>query len=244
MLSHRHDSRLEKALASVSWAQQMVVLDTNPASGTPWTLYTKKYPQLQVVHTQPAPTDFAAWRNQLLHHVTQPWVFFIDSDEVAIITEPAEFTALVNSTPASYSVRRIDYFLGKPLKHGEAGHMWLNRLGPEHTMRFKRVVHETTDQQATRITSLVLHHESHLSIGEFVEKVSRYATLEGQNKPLPGSLFTLYWQAILFPTGKFVLNYFLKLGFMDGWRGLVYAVMMSLHSFIVRVAWYEQHPTV
>jgi hypothetical protein len=39
---------------------------------------------------------------------------------------------------------------------------------------------------------------------------------------------------IFYPFGKFILNYFLKLGFLDGAPGFVYAFMMSFHSFLVR----------
>ena len=39
---------------------------------------------------------------------------------------------------------------------------------------------------------------------------------------------------------KFVSNYWLKAGFLDGWRGLIYAVVMSIHSLAVRVFIYEQ----
>ena len=34
--------------------------------------------------------------------------------------------------------------------------------------------------------------------------------------------------------GKFVFNYFLTLGFLDGVQGLNMAVLMSFHSFLVR----------
>ena len=44
---------------------------------------------------------------------------------------------------------------------------------------------------------------------------------------------------ITFPVGKFINNFLLKRGFLDGWRGLSYALMMSLHSFCVRIFQYE-----
>ena len=30
------------------------------------------------------------------------------------------------------------------------------------------------------------------------------------------------------------MNYFIKFGFLDGLQGLVFAIMMSFHSFLVR----------
>lgn len=41
-------------------------------------------------------------------------------------------------------------------------------------------------------------------------------------------------EMILFPVGKFVWNYFFRLGFLDGMEGFIHAGMMSGHSFLVR----------
>ena len=51
---------------------------------------------------------------------------------------------------------------------------------------------------------------------------------------------TIIKQMIVYPIGKFINNFILELGFLDGWRGLIYAFIMSLHSLWVRVYWYEK----
>jgi len=38
---------------------------------------------------------------------------------------------------------------------------------------------------------------------------------------------------------KFIQNYFLRLGFLDGTAGLISAVMMSFHSFLARGKMWE-----
>jgi hypothetical protein len=38
-----------------------------------------------------------------------------------------------------------------------------------------------------------------------------------------------------------MLNYWLKLGFLDGFAGLSYALMMSFHSLLVRIYLYEKY---
>ncbi|PIZ99552.1 MAG: glycosyltransferase family 2 protein, partial [Candidatus Levybacteria bacterium CG_4_10_14_0_2_um_filter_35_8] len=39
---------------------------------------------------------------------------------------------------------------------------------------------------------------------------------------------------IAYPSAKFLFNYFLKKGILDGIPGLISAITMSFHSFLVR----------
>ena len=44
----------------------------------------------------------------------------------------------------------------------------------------------------------------------------------------------VYFQLMFFPFAKFIQNYFLRLGVLDGMEGFIHALMMSGHSFLVR----------
>ncbi|MBI2420736.1 MAG: glycosyltransferase family 2 protein, partial [Candidatus Levybacteria bacterium] len=39
---------------------------------------------------------------------------------------------------------------------------------------------------------------------------------------------------ILYPKAKFLLNFFIRRGFLDGIEGFIFAIFMSFHSFLVR----------
>jgi hypothetical protein len=102
-------------------------------------------------------------------------------------------------------------------------------------------VHELAQVEGqVSFSNITLLHYAHRNIAEFFSDVTGYAKLaaEYQNdSKLPSILLTV--KTIVFPLGKFIQNYFLKLGFLDGWRGLTYATLMSLHSLSVRVMSYE-----
>jgi hypothetical protein len=74
---------------------------------------------------------------------------------------------------------------------------------------------------------------------DFIEKVVLYSALEGQTRNKNATDAIILIQAVLFPCVKFLYTYFLLCGYVDGWRGLIYAVNMSLHSLLVRIFWYE-----
>jgi hypothetical protein len=239
LLCHRHDERLAAALTSVQWAQQILVLDTKPDSTVPWENYISLYPHLRVVRPQSFELNFSAWRNHLLEYVTQPWVFYIDSDEVAEIIDYTKFKDMLSQLTHSFAIRRIDYLFSKRINYGEVGNVWLTRLGPHLDMKFTRTVHETNSTVGQRTDVLILHHYSHQSIKDFIEKVVLYSALEGQTRNKNATDAIILIQAVLFPCVKFLYTYFLLCGYVDGWRGLIYAVNMSLHSLLVRIFWYE-----
>jgi hypothetical protein len=91
-----------------------------------------------------------------------------------------------------------------------------------------------------RVTSLkgYLNHYPHPTVKEFLQEVNFYSTLRAKELFAQGKKTGIF--AILFyPLGKFILTYFLKMGFLDGPPGFAYAFFMSFHSFLVRVKLYQ-----
>lgn len=81
--------------------------------------------------------------------------------------------------------------------------------------------------------SSYLDHYPHPSVKEFLEKIQYYTDLRANElfeKKVPVS----WWHIILYPKAKFIQNYGIRLGFLDGTAGIVHALLMSLHSFLVR----------
>jgi len=62
----------------------------------------------------------------------------------------------------------------------------------------------------------------------------RYSPLDAGQLSQENKPFT-YWRLQFNPKAKFIQNYFLKLGFLDGYLGLFQAYLMSVQSLTVRV---------
>lgn len=239
ILTNRSDARFEKALNSVSWAAQVLVVNTNAQLQLD---DLKKEYNFELVHqpTNPDSFNFSTLRNKAILIAKHEWIFFLDSDEwLPAKWVPEIIARMENKTCYAVSVKRQDIFLGRLMRWGEIGNVNLVRLGKKSYLRFSRAVHEIpfTDHFVCH-SPLTIMHESHLSTGEFFSKISWYAQLEAKERLAQGSTFNLL-EALLYPVGKFVVNYFLKLGLLDGWRGFIYALMMSCHSLFVRIYLYE-----
>lgn len=196
--------------------------------------------------------DFAQIRNQAIAQIETKWFLFLDSDEVLdevakksigeFLSENGEGSKNDHEGGAAVAaqLQRTDYFHSKPLHYGETGNCFKIRLGKKHHVQFVRPIHETAVVSGGHTVTLAgtIKHHSHSSTKAFIHSVSRYAYLEAK-------LRTWNWvtclNLIFLPPLKVLYIFFVQLGFLDGYRGLIYAYVMGLHSLFVRVFTYEIH---
>jgi glycosyltransferase involved in cell wall biosynthesis len=239
ILTHRNDQRFIKAISSAQMADEVLILDYQSQNN--WPTLAKKY-QFNLVKRTGVIENFASERNLALAKAKHDWVLFLDSDEEIVETSWPEIAqALNNPAIDGFFVNRVDIFYGQALKFGETGSSKFLRLIRKDKAKYLRPVHEKAVVAGnTEDSQIFLHHYSHTNINEFITDITHYATLEAeyQNDDLLSPL-ALGLKTIAYSKAKFFNNYILKLGFLDGWRGLVYASIMSLHSLMVRVFSYE-----
>jgi len=195
--------------------------------------------------------SFAALRNEMLkaaQELDYKWMLFLDSDEIWKSSEVELRQAIKNAEKQgsnAISCLRSDVFYGRELQHGEAGRQPLPRILSTSSVTYRGATHEAiSDSTFVLSTELQILHYSHESISQFIDVVSQYARRIGQNNTTndTSTLRTLV-ELALFPWAKWVYNVVFRLGFLDGWQGIVYASCMSLHSLLVRVYRYERFHT-
>jgi glycosyltransferase involved in cell wall biosynthesis len=236
IMVHQADQRLVRCLESVPAGAEIIVLDNE--SQIDW----QKHPQVVAIPVEGVITDFSLVRNQGLRSAHREWVLFLDSDEFLAPETAAELpTILSNPEISGVWIRRRDLYAGEIIKFGEVGLVYFLRLFRKDKGSFTRPVHEVTQVRGpTILANFVIYHQSHRDLTEFLAKVNRYAYLEAASRDEMSRL-KWWWQILVYPSAKFFTNFILKLGFLDGWRGLQYAIAMSFHSLLVRVYLYDQH---
>lgn len=237
VINHRADQRLVHCLQSVNWADQVVVIDYG--SEADWKTINPDG-TIEVIEQNQLLQDFSQARNEALQHARHEWVLFLDSDEeVDQKSIPLIKELLTKNSYDAVSIIRQDYFLGKPLQYGEAGHQEIIRLGKKASLQFIKPVHEVAMVDGRIYQSgILIHHYAHQSIAEFFESIVGYAEHQAKHTIKQGETFSPI-KMMVWPIGKCVWNLVIKRGIFDGWRGIVYATMMSCHSFFVRVFMYE-----
>lgn len=181
--------------------------------------------------------DFANQRNFGQEKATGDWVLFVDADE-RVTPELAEEIIQLTNNPVNqdegFFIKRRDFLFGKEMKYGETGRIKLLRIAKRNAGKWTGKIHERWEitGQVGELRSSLLHYP-HQKISEFLKKINFYTDLRAKELYDKGAK-VYWWSIILYPKGKFLLNYFIKKGFLDGISGLIFVVLMSFHSFLVR----------
>lgn len=238
ILAQNEGTKILSSLKSVSFCPEIVLVLDNSNETTLKTIkqFQKDYPGTLKIHQHSLNGDFATQRNFALSKASHEWILSIDADEEVSRNLQEEITKILKN-PGNingYFIRRQDVIYGKMLKFGETGHIFFLRLGRYDRGRWINKVHEVWQISGkTGYLKNPIIHSSHKDIKEFLVKINEYSTLVAQSWKEQGRRIG-FWQILLYPAGKFLSNYLLKFGFLDGVPGLIMAVMMSFHSFLAR----------
>lgn len=236
ILTKNEEQNIEKCIKSVRWSDEIIIIDDNSTDKT--IEIAKKYKPK--IYSRPLDNNFASARNFGISKAKNEWVFFVDSDEVVTDALAFEISSAIGLKGQNlrdfngFYIKRVCSMWGKKLKYGETGNEWRLRLARKTAGHWEGKVHERWKIRGIsgKLVNPILHFP-HQTLGEFLREVNFYTDIRARELKDKNTK-VYFWSILLYPLGKFVLNYLFKRGFMDGTHGLVFAVIMSLHSFLVR----------
>lgn len=232
ILAKNEELNIDDCIKSVTWCDEILVIDDNSIDKTP--AKAKKLGAKVITHA--LENDFSQQRNYAISQAKSDWILFVDADERVPKELANEIKKTIENSKdiTGFYVKRHDYMWGKFLKYGETGNLYLLRLAKKNTGKWIGKVHESW-AAIGKVGDLryPLLHFPHATVGEFLFEINFYSTLRAQELKSQ-NVTTSWWQIIVYPKAKFVQNYVLRLGFLDGTQGLILAIMMSMHSFLVR----------
>lgn len=233
ILTKNEENNIKECIESVKWCDEIVVIDDNSTDKS--VDIAKKLGAKVYSHT--LNNNFSAQRNFGLSKASHEWVLFVDADERVSIALWYEIMQRTNETfgdHTGYYIKRKDVMWGRVLKYGETGNSKFLRLARRDAGEWVGLVHETWKVKGnTGTLNNSLDHFPHTSIEEFLKEINYYTDLRS-HELFEKKTKVHIWQIIMYPNSKFVLNYFFRVGFLDGLPGFVLAMNMSLHSFLVR----------
>jgi len=235
VLTKNEEKNIKGCLENLMWCNETIVIDDN---STDKSVEIAKKMGAQV-YAHNLNFDFSKQRNYGLSKTKGDWVLFIDTDERVSNELKNEISHLISNRDRikklnGYFIKRVDFMWGRELKYGETGNIKLLRLARKNSGRWQGKVHEqwkVTGKHGQLKNSL--YHYPHKNIAEFLKKINYYTDLRAKelyNKKVR----VQWWDIILYPRIKFFTNYFFKRGFLDGVPGVIHALLMDLHSFLVR----------
>lgn len=213
---------IEACLRSVSFADQIVVLDSGSTDDT-----------VQIARTLGAEvsvnTDwqgFGVQKNRALALANSEWVLSIDADERLSTELQAEIREVLK-TPVfdAYCIPRLSSYCGQYMRHSGWYPDHVTRLFRRDAARFSdELVHEKliVKGQVGQLANRLLH-ESFKNFETVLDKVDRYSSAGAQSLLNRGKSSS-FPKALAHGLWAFIRTYFLRLGFLDGWMGLALAI--------------------
>jgi glycosyltransferase involved in cell wall biosynthesis len=170
---------------------------------------------------------FARQKNWAIGQATHEWVLALDADERVTPELAAEIQALLAGSPPheAYQVRRLNFFLGRPMRFTGWGFDRVTRLFRRH-VRFKDVeVHEAIDLPGPfPLLRGRLDHHSFRSFAQYLRKVDLYSDYGARRAHREGRRASI-GTILLRPAARFLRLYVVRLGFLEGMHGLVLSLL-------------------
>lgn len=185
-------------------------------------------------------------KNLAIKNCSGDWIFLIDADERVSPGLAKEILAAVAGNPAEngFSVNRRNWFLGGFLTKGGTY--------PDSVIRLfkkgKGVLPEKNVHEQIVITGKIgalrqdLIHFADPSFSRYLHRAQRYSDIsafEIEKENRKNNISTLLIYTVFKPIALFITIYIRHLGFLDGFRGFVWALFSSAHYFFAYVKYFK-----
>ncbi len=221
VITKNEAENIAKCLQSVSWADEIIVLDSGSTDETV-SICKEFTPHVFETDWQ----GFGIQKQRALEKATGDWVLSIDADEIISPELRIEIeNAISQNQFDAFLLPRLSSYCGKFIKHGGWYPDYILRLFRRELGRFTNdVIHERVivEGKIGKLTTPILH-ESYKDLNEVLEKVNSYSTLQAQKLASRGVKSSLS-KAIFRAWWKFIQTYFVKAAFLDGQHGLMLAI--------------------
>ncbi len=239
IITYNEQDRIEGCVRSLAFCDEILVVDSHSSDGT--------RERAAALGARVIERDWPGYRSQKQFAVDAArydWVLCLDADErvsPALRTQIEQLREGGFAGLAGVSLARMSEYFGRFLRHGNAYPDRLVRLFDRRRGRWVgEEIHENTRVEG-RVVRLrgALEHYPYRSLGDHHRRMQRYAELMATALYARGRRCGLA-PVLLNPLWRFIRGYGLRLGFLDGWRGLVFALVESnyvrrkyLHLYIL-----------
>jgi glycosyltransferase involved in cell wall biosynthesis len=239
MITFNNERTVEKALKSIKpWADEIIVVDSLSTDSTPEIV--KRYTDNIEQRKWPGHRD---QYNYCISKARNEWVVFIDADEVI----PPELSAEMLARPEAdegkydgYIAHRRTFYLGRWIMHGG----WVPdceiRLFRKDRGSFEGGLHAKAVVKGKQgVFKNYYQHFNYRDLEDQIATINRYSNIAARDMFNEGKKINIIDHLILRPPLRFLRDYIIKGGVLDGIPGLVIAISSMYYVFTKYVKLWE-----
>ena len=229
------------ALESVSWADEIIVVDSNSTDDT--IAIAGRYATRIEVRSW---SGYSEQKNFAASLASHDWILSLDADERVPPALAREIRDLLNRGPQrkGYRVSRVTYYLGRWVQSTDWYPDYQLRLYDRRCGSWNlRRVHESFELVSDRPGRLQNHleHYAYRDVSDHISSIDHYTTLAAEQWMMEGRR-TNVLEIAIHPPVAFLRNYILRFGIRDGAAGFLVSVLNSYYVFMKLVKlWEMQH---
>ncbi len=230
IITFNEEDNIRACLESVKWADEIVVVDSNSIDKT--IEICREYTDKVYVEEW---RGYGRQKNLAIERASHPWILNIDADERVTTELKIEMAGVLGKDRGEidgYYMPRKNFFLGR----------WIRYCGwyPDYNLRLfrngkgffnEREVHESLKIEGK--TAYLMHpieHYTYRSISEYLQRMDRYSGLAAQEMFRAGRRAG-FLDLLIRPELTFLKMYLLKMGFLEGYRGLILSCLYTAYTF-------------
>lgn len=185
--------------------------------------------------------NYGVQKQLVVDKATNDWVLSIDADEILSLELIDELTNFKKDKAdfEAYNIGFQTFYQGKILKYSLSKEKHLRLFNKKFCKFSDSKVHEKiiVDGNIGLLGNKIIHN-SYRNLQHHLEKANKYTSLFAEESVKKNKSCCKFKVITRFGLRFFSL-YFIKLGFLDGYSGFIWAIMGSYYSFLKYAKLYE-----
>ena len=256
VIAKNEAANIRRCIEALTWCEDIVVIDDHSVDDT-----ARLASECGARVLPHGFESFARQRNWALEHAAlrHDWVLLLDADEVATPELQREIERVVPTAGVNlvgFRMCRKTMFMGSWLKYSDGFPVWIVRLVRVERFRFEDSGHgevpvPRVEGRLGTLSSPFLHYPFSKGLSDWIDRHNRYAAREaerefrdscaspwqdlwsGDRAQRRQSLRTLSRRLPSRSLLRFLYQYVLKGGFLDGRAGLTFSWLMAVYEGLI-----------
>lgn len=219
--TYNEERLIARAITCAKFANEVLVIDSHSTDRT-----VEIAESLQCRILQRKFDNFSNQKNYAISQAKNDWILVLDADEYLTYELRKELISTVaDPKHLAYKMPFKNYFLNRFIDYGSNGNKIKLRFFNRKSCQYEGLVHEQLIcKGSTGVFRGKILHYTYKDLQHFFEKKNQYSQLQAQQlyarKKQTGQI-----QLVFKPAYRFLNEYILRLGFLDGVAGLTSTAM-------------------